>query len=381
MIGAIQQCDTSPGDVVFTVNLNFDAEFRAEDRFCLMGNRNFDFSCVLGTTYANDGFPSEPLGSRYLDTFYSTHTVEAIADGYMHYADDMRNQAICAVANCTLETLVTLSRKCDDAHSLFQALPGIFQRTGDIVRERLHTPDQKEEAGALFTATFAKNAHEREIVTGSVGDAAAIAWIPETQKVVVLAHPRQYKVHGVFDPMAVTEPLTGGMVQKSFHVLPSSIFVIRMTDGAWQSFPYTSSRLHDTDAGYDYIEYQLDTDYLRAKLLSCCPGKEETNASDYAVFLRDLVFSETERKRANLKHVKEKLGEIMGEDSQGSLHEFYERIRHSDPEFFVQFTEFLRDFERPIEDLSAITLEQFRESLQEGVYMGDDVLISISKYN
>ena len=183
----------------FQINFNLNSEFTL-DRFLIHSHLNNHFCCVLGTTYANESFPSTILDSPCLDTFCSMQDVSAIADGYEHYPDKEMNGIIFEVAHHTVKSLVKLSSSFSSAKEMFKELPWLFKKTGETVRNKFHCMEKHEEAGALVIRSFIKTESEREIVTGSVGDCIAIAWIPMTLELKILSHPRQYKVHGIFRP-------------------------------------------------------------------------------------------------------------------------------------------------------------------------------------
>lgn len=301
-----------------------------DDRIVIMKGGNASVSGFSGTTFTSSDQRQITGITEIVDASYSVGDVDALGDGFGHYngAESYREKEVGGTAYFANKNLARGANSIENPEALYKALPEIFKIAGAEAEQKARNPvtkrAAKEKTSGSVVKLFESNQGYKAVV-GSVGDGMVLAWLPDSEELVVLAAARQYeRINSgsglTFNPISVTENLQGNMLQRQVVSLPENAIIVSMTDGAWESFPVESFPVEDPEVKTDftpynygeemngetapslrYRDFSVRTEQMKKIFKEVKDKNPNATAREYNLTLKNKIIENTEEKREELR--------------------------------------------------------------------------------
>ncbi len=358
----------------------------SQDNFVRHDDPISGLSSVIGITYCNHKDEDLAQTKLCLDAEYTCGSAGTTADGVGEYHDHEMNQNIAKSSTITAKYLTRLVNGYSSSAQLLKDMPQLFQNVQSIIKAHF-SPNPVEGACCVVTKAFFEKDGSVSVVTGAVGDCMAIAWDKLNKSVNVLASARHHDFGMQFNPISITDNLSGTATQTTLHNFKNPIVIFRMTDGAWQALPNNQSKIkHDRKNKKRYFEPTIDTHSWNKMLSEFDEKNPHASTNNYRDFLLSRIIStlnETKKQLIDIinllksNYLVNYLAQTEKTLDTITFNEFYAWLKKHDNEFHSQFTQILKQQEYVMDLIKDASLKEIVSSLENNIEIGDDVTLSV----
>lgn len=377
----IQRCGGKRG-VSITSFFHLNESFQTE-RCIFYKTLGDEITALLGNTYFGAEKPKVLETTLCMDANYQRGHTGATSDGYGHFSDAEQNRNVQKTAYRTVKLAVRYADLYLHPQTLYNDLPILFNHLKQTIPQSFSHPEEAGTASCVLTKVFTTSSNPDffVVVAAGVGDGMAIAWDPSNCVLSVLINPRQYDRGSQFTPTSITEKLEGEMLQCTLATLPKGSLILRLTDGAWQSLPYSTQKVLDKKTNKHYLEYTLDQSIFLPQITSFAKQNSMANAEDYHRYLFGLIQKSIADKKLFLiketETIRKKLLQFPAKKS-GSMQDFLNWIEQNDKAYHLTILKFLDEINVSAEQVKNAPLTDFEKQLDK-INLGDDIVLHVER--
>lgn len=369
------------------ITSNFHLSYSiSQENFVQHDNPILGVSSVIGITYCHQQDEDSAQTKLCLDAEYTSGSAGTTADGIGEYHDDEMNKNIAKSSTITAKYLTRLVNGYHSSGQLFKEMPQLFQHVQTIIKAHFH-PNPIEGACCVVTKAFLEKDGSVSVVTSSVGDCMAIAWDKKNKSVTVLASARHHDFGMQFNPISITDNLSGSAMQTTVHNFKNPIVIIRMTDGAWQPLPNNQSIIkNDRKTKKRYLEPAININTWNTMLTEFDAKNPHASATDYRDFLLSKIISNLNETKKQLHGFVDflkssYLNKFMDQTNKtldsATFKEFYTWLKNIDIKFHAQLSQLLTQQEYVMDLIKDACLAEIISSLENNIELGDDVTLTV----
>jgi hypothetical protein len=350
----------------------------------MLAPRGASSSGVLGSTYFGVEKSLQKEKTICMDANYQQGHTGATSDGYGHFLDMALNKDIQQAAYRTVKLATRYADFYSSAELLFSDLPRLFQQLGQSVKQDAMHPESSGTVSCVLTKLYSHESNPSlcTVVAAGVGDGMVFVFDPSTQHVEVLVKPRQYNRGTHFSPVSITEALQGGILQRRMMHISSGAFVVRCTDGIWQSLPHLRSDvLVDPSNQKQYLEYTLNIAALKPELTLFSTQFPQANAIKFQKWLIQTVQKSIEKQKSFLiQEIHTLNGKIQrfGKRNNANVSDFLAWVGQTDPNYSKTIWKFFEELHIAKDKVRDARMEDFLHQLNK-IHPGDDIALNVEE--